>query len=132
MKYKIITDYCGKLNPGKMEPDPQPGDGSEENPFVMPYYVYDEVVENFISDFYTLYKSLPENSEGYMKILEDNKIEIGDSLESLDVSGLESNVILNIIMTIIRQDRFCEGLINRYIKNGCMEKWLLELKCKDL
>lgn len=132
MKYETITDYCGKLNPGKLEPEKQSGDGSEEKPYIIPYYEYDETVESFISDFYRLYESLPENSEGYMKILENNGIEMGNSLETLDVSGFEPNVILNIMMTIIRQDRFCEGLINRYIKNGCMENWLSELKKTDL
>ena len=130
MEYTRITQYCGKLIPGKWQPEKQTGNGSSENPYVMPYVVFDENVEKFLEDFYALYNSLYDNND-YFQILKDNGIQLDDSLKDMDVKKLEDYVIMNMILAVIRQDRFCEGLLNDFIGSGCIDKWLYELKERD-
>ena len=132
MKYELITQYCGRLNPGKWLPEKQEGNGTLENPYIAPFVNYDETVMAFYKDFYSVYDTLPENQQDYMNILKANKIDMKpETIAKIDITDLDDYLIMNLFMAIIRQDRFCEGLMNEFIENGCFENWLEELKKKD-
>ena len=123
-KYEKLTQYIGKLNPGKWMPDPQPGDGTDENPYIMPFVDYDEIVMAYYQD---VYKVIEELNIDYAAILEKTGMDKVQNLEEYDISGADGEILLCLLLHIIRRDRFCEGYLNRFIQNGMIEKWLKRL-----
>ena len=45
-----------------------------------------------------------------------------------DVSSLDDQIVMALIMGAIRADRFCEGALFGFFKDGSMKRWLLRLK----
>lgn len=125
MNYKKLTDYIGKLNPGKWMQNPQPGNGSKENPFIVPYVSYDEIAMQFYQDIYAV---CDEAKINYSGILEKYGIDKIPNLEDYDVSSVDADLLLCLMMHVTRRDRFCEGYFNRFIEAGILDKWLSRLK----
>lgn len=127
-KYERLTQYIGKLNPGKWMPDPQPGDGTEENPYIMPFVDYDEIVMAYYQDVYKVFEEL---NIDYAAILEKTGMDKVKNLEEYDISCADGETLLCLLLHVIRRDRFCEGYLNRFIENGVIQKWLLRLSDID-
>lgn len=127
-KYERLTQYIGKLNPGKWMPDPQSGDGTDENPYIMPFVDYDEIVMAYYQD---VYKVIEELNIDYAAILEKTGMDKVKNLEEYDISGADGEILLCLLLHIIRRDRFCEGYLNHFIQNGIIEKWLQKLNDID-
>lgn len=123
-KYEKLTQYIGKLNPGKWMSDPQPGDGTLENPYIMPFVDYDEIVMTYYRD---VYKVVEELNIDYAAVLEKTGMDKIQNLEEYDISDADGETILCLLLHVIRRDRFCEGYLNRFIQNGMIEKWLKRL-----
>ena len=47
---------------------------------------------------------------------------------SLQLTYQNATENVPMIVTIVRSDRFCEGLLLRYLGNGMMLKWMKRLK----
>lgn len=80
---------------------------------LMPYPKYSDEIYNFIEKFYELklidYNYLP-NYEEYLKY------------KGKDIDDLSFKEILSYITYIIREERFCEGLIASNLENGKIEE----------
>lgn len=109
-------------------------DGTLENPIHMPYVNYNELVKMFISDFYQFSNSHPEYQlTKYSLILENNGIKWNNSsMRNIDVDTLNEQCILALIMGVIRADRFSEGTLLSFFKDGYILKWLQRLKEIDV
>lgn len=94
----------------------QTGDGSKENPFVMPYFIYDEDVNQFVHDFYEL------------NIINYSYNEHMEAIERKPTEELTEEELITKLTAIIRGDRFCEGLINSMLKDGTIQDILTALK----
>lgn len=85
----------------------------EDGSILMPYPKYSDEVYNFIEKFYELklidYNYLP-NYEKYLKYKEK------------EIDDLSFKEILSYITYIIREERFCEGLIASNLENGKIEE----------
>lgn len=104
-------------------------DGSKEKPFRMPYVKYSEVVDNFLEDFYE-FQNINEDIDlfHYHKILEENNIEWNKvSMVNADVSMVNAECILALITGAIRAERFSDGALLRFFKEGLILKWLERL-----
>ncbi|WP_068984557.1 MULTISPECIES: DUF6508 domain-containing protein [Lysinibacillus] len=104
-------------------------DGTSEHPIHMPFVGYSEMVHNFINDVYTFEES-NKNMEltRYGDILKDNDLEWDtDSMKNADVSNLNAQCVLALIMGAVRAERFCEGALLDFFKSGCILKWLERL-----
>lgn len=104
-------------------------DGTPEHPIHMPFVGYSEMVHNFINDVYTFEES-NKNMEltRYGDILKDNDLEWDtDSMKNADVSNLNAQCVLALIMGAVRAERFCEGALLDFFKSGCILKWLERL-----
>ena len=61
----------------------------------------------------------------YGDILKDNGLEWGtESMKNADVSNLNAQYVLALIMGAVRAERFCDGALLDFFKSGCMLKWL--------
>lgn len=106
--------------------------GTSDDPIHMPWVKYTDASIGFVD---AVYKFNNENDEydlfNYKAILEKNGITFDNSLENVNVSTLDAQCVLALIMSVVRGDRFCEGLLATFLKNGCIVKWLERLKELD-
>lgn len=130
--YKKVTDYLShirNLEYGKWYPEKQVGDGSSERPFQMPYVLYDDMVEEFIKEVYRFKEEHPEyNLNNYREILEKHNIRLeGSEMINADVSEMDGQGVMALLLASIRADRFCEGILLEFFRNDCIHKWLERL-----
>ena len=107
--------------------------GTLDDPIQMPWFSYSPVTLEFIQALYDFNdKNDQYDLYNYGDILEKNGIEWADeSMANADVSSLGDECVLALLMGVIRADRFCEGALASFLKNGCIVKWLSRLKELD-
>ncbi|WP_342496022.1 DUF6508 domain-containing protein [Bacillus sp. FSL K6-0994] len=112
----------------------QENDGTAERPIQMPFVHYSETVRHFIEDVYTFAEQHQElELIRYREILKENGIEGGpNDLENVDISNLNVQCVLALIMGVVRAERFCDGAVFNSFKSGTILKWLERLKNLDV
>ncbi len=130
-KFDSITKYLSQLKVdafGAWIIDRE-NDGTPEHPIQLPFVNYSELVHNFIDDVMQLVDQNPEMQlTRYGKILEDNGIEWGSkSMSEADVSNAEATCILALLVGAVRAERFCDGALLGFFKDGSIHKWLERL-----
>ena len=99
----------------------------------MPCISYDGVVVEFeksLCDFSAMH---PEyNIKQYDEVIERKGIEFSEEgFDEVDLREVDAQTMLAMIMTIIRRERFCDGLLLEYLRNGSILKWLERLQAID-
>ncbi|KMK71769.1 sel1 repeat family protein [Bacillus safensis] len=135
-QFEILTKYIPKLQEdhiGEWVID-QENDGTAERPIQMPFVNYSETVQRFIEDVYTFAEQHQEMElTRYSEILSENGIEWGtNDMEHVDISNLNAQCVLALIMGALRAERFSEGAIFNFFKSGAILKWLERLKNLDV
>lgn len=104
--------------------------GTEGDPKHMPYPQYTEVVKKLIDAVYKFEHNNPEYElTNYSDLLEARGIEWArKSIENVDVSNMDAQGIMALLMAMVRGERFCDGVIMSMIESGTVRKWLLRLK----
>ena len=105
-------------------------DGTIEHPRRMPYVNYTEMVYSFIQDIHDFSESNPEfELMCYGEILEKNGLEWkAKSMREADVSSLDAQCVLALLMGAVRAERFCDGALLGFFRNGSIKKWLGRLE----
>lgn len=90
-------------------------------------------LSNFIDDIYSFIDAYPEHGlNSYIDILKENNIEWEmSSMQNADVSTLDEITILALLVGAIRAERFCDGTMCTFLKDGQIHKWLMQLKKLD-
>ena len=102
------------------------GDGSLERPYQLPFVVYSDLVNEFISDIYDYADQIGVND--YAEILKRNGIEWkSKSMSAVDVTGLSVDVICALLLGAVRAEKFCDGALLGFFESGAIKKWLTEL-----
>ena len=83
-----------------------------------------------------IYKFAKESDEivpsKYAEILQANGIEWNsDSMIKADVSVLDAQCILALLIASLRAERFCDGALLGLIKSGAVTRWLQRLQELD-
>ncbi len=130
-KFDILTKYIPIIQAdsiGDWVIDKE-NDGTPEQPIQIPFVGYSEMVNNFIDDVYTFEESNKDMElTRYGDILKDNGLEWdAESMENADVSNLNAQCVLALIMGAVRAERFCDGALLNFFKSGCIFKWLERL-----
>lgn len=104
--------------------------GTEDDPIHMPYPMYTEVVNELIEAVYKFEHENPEYElTKYGELLKERGLEWGQrSMENADVSNMDAQGIMALLMGMVRGERFCDGAIIGMIKSGAVKKWLMRLK----
>ena len=102
----------------------------DKEPIHFPYPKYTEVVNELID---AVYKFEDENPEyeltKYGELLKGRGLEWGQrSMENADVSNMDAQGIMALLMGMVRAERFCDGAIMGMIKSGAVKKWLMRLQ----
>ena len=105
-------------------------DGTPEHPIQMPHVDYATTVYCFIHDvsaFVDEHKDL--ELKCYSDILKANGIEWGmDSMTAAVIENLDAKCVLALIVGAIRAERFCDGALLGFFKNGSIARWLERLQ----
>ncbi len=131
-KFDIMTKYIPLIqldSIGEWVVDKE-NDGTPEHPIQMPFVNYSEMVDKFIDDIYSFEEGNQDmEMTRYRDILKDNGLEWDfESMKNADVSNLDAKCVLALIMGAIRADRFSEGTLLSFFKNGCILNWLERLR----
>lgn len=134
-KYSALTKYINLLkndNAGEWICDKE-NDGSSERPMHLPFVIYSITVHRLEGDIYKFakesYEIVPSK---YAEILQANGIEWGyDSMMKADASELDAQCILALLIASLRAERFCDGALLGFIKNGAVIRWLKRLQELD-
>ena len=131
-EYESLTALIPKLEESSMGEwiIDKKNDGTPEHPIHMPFVHYDEVVIGLEESIYRFVDDHEDNGiRHYHEYLEMKGIEFNsDAIANMDVSKLDGLTVVVLMLTIVRQDRFCEGLLLEFCNNGCMTRWLKRLK----
>lgn len=133
--YKSLTKYLDEFTGtefGKWVVG-EKSDGILEHPLQFPFVNYSSVVDHFIDDVYSFVDNHEEMGlRNYAKILEDYGIEwSAEPMAKAEVVDLDDECIIALIFGIIRADRFSEGTLLAFLKNGSIIRWLKRLKALD-
>ena len=131
--YSSLISFIPRLRGGEygeVYPKKQSGDGSVEKPYQMPYFVYNDVVSEFERVVYGFEKEHPEfRLNQYMDIMLLNGLRWDEeSMAKADVSHMNGQGVLALILGAIRAERFCSGALNSFLEQGCIDKWLTRLQ----
>ena len=134
-KYSALTKYINLLkndNAGEWICDKE-NDGSSERPMHLPFVVYSITVDKLTDDIYKFAKESDEIVlSKYADILNANGIKWGyDSMMKADASELDAQCILALLIASLRAERFCDGALLEFIKNGSVIRWLKRLQELD-
>lgn len=131
-KFDILTKYIPMIQAdsiGEWVVDKE-NNGTPGHPIQKPFVGYSEMVHNFIDDVYTFEESNKDiGLTRYGDILKANGLEWGaESMKNADVSNLNAQCVLALIMGAVRAERFSDGALLDFFKSGCILKWLERLK----
>lgn len=134
-KFNIFTKYIPIIQRdsiGEWVVDKE-NDGTPEHPIQMPFVSYSEIVHNLINDVYTFEESNKDMElTHYGGILKDNGLERGtECMKNADVSNLNAQCVLALIMCAVRAERFCNGVLLDFFNSGCILKWLERLNSME-
>lgn len=106
-------------------------DGSFEHPFHLPFFSYNDDIEEFSSAVRFFIDNHPEMGlEHYKEILRENSIEI-ETIKEVDISKCDGRCICAMIVANVLAEKFCEGAILGSCKDKTFVKWLKRLRKLD-
>ena len=122
--YEQITYYLGKLKPALWNyPDQK---DAEPNTFIPGWYEYDEITSEFM---HKMYEFVPNGGQNYDEVIyKATGLDVHDDLSKVEVSKLDGDIILYMLFSIVRGERFSDGLFGRYVANGTIDNWLKRLQ----
>lgn len=131
-KYRCLTKYLVWLERDKIGEwvFDHKNEGTMEHPVQAPFVSYTTTIYLFIDDVYDFSERNKEfELDRYDMILEENGIKWGaDSMDNADVSKMDGRGVMALIMGAVRAERFSDGALLHFFRNGTMRKWLERLK----
>lgn len=108
-------------------------DGTPDPPIQWPFVNYGEAVRKLEEEIYRFDEEYPEfGLKRYGDILNASGIEWGtESMQRADVSSLDGKTVMALLLGAVRAERFCDGALLGFCKDGSVLKWLERLKELD-
>ena len=129
--FESLTKYLSKLNTDTLGTwiIDRENDGTPEHPIQMPFVDYSDMVHRFIDVVYEYVETCKDlELNRYGEILERNGLEWGESMSAADVSTLDAQCVMALIVGAVRAERFCDGVLLGFFRDGSIQKWLTRLK----
>ncbi|MBO4335999.1 MAG: hypothetical protein J5846_09250 [Desulfovibrio sp.] len=131
--FENLTRYLGELMScssfGKCCGLGAHGTDKDQAPFIS----YSKLSLDVLREIYAIVNAHPElRLTKYQSVLEEKGIEISaKSFEETDVSVLDGQAVMAMLVCIVRMDRFVEGLLLTFLENGKITEWIGRLKELD-
>ncbi len=79
-----------------------------------------------------MYEFVPNDGQNYDEVIyKATGLDCHEDLSKADVSKIDGNIILYMIFSMVRGERFSDGLFGRYVENGTIDRMLTRLKAID-
>lgn len=133
--YESLTRYLSDLeqaeNYGEWVVDRE-SKGTHDDPVHASWMVYTPLVQSFIDAIYDFQDAHPDYElMSYRWILEDRGIDWTRDVSDAEVSQLDGQAVLALLMGAAQTGRFGEGSILFFLKEGYMQRWLRRLQELD-
>ena len=104
--------------------------GAMDDPIPKPFCSYSEAVHKLADAVYEFVENNPEYElKNYQKLLEDRGLKWSmDSFREADVSIMDAQGILAMLVGLLRAERFCDGVILEALESGLVLKWLARIR----
>ena len=104
--------------------------GTMDDPIQMPYVNYGRSVMEVEQAIYAFVDEHPEYElTRYSDILERNGLKWdGRVMSKADVSGLDGQAVMALLLGAVRAERFCDGALICFFEDGSVRRWLSRLK----
>lgn len=134
-KLSELTKYIPELlkeNFGEWAVDTT-NDGTPEHPIQLPFVIYSDVVNALHEDLFSFCAEHPElEYTSYGDILDRNGIDLQTaSMKEADLSGLDAQAVIALLVGAFRAERFCDGAILGFCESGAIIRWLQRLEELD-
>lgn len=105
-------------------------DGTPEHPIQLPFVRFSAMVCQFTTDVGAMVEQYPElGLTHYHEILEQNGIKWGSkSMSGAIVEDLDARCVCALLVGAVRAERFCDGALMAFFKDGSITRWLQRLK----
>lgn len=105
-------------------------DGTLEHPIQFPFVVFSEMSSRFVDDICAFVEKYPEwELTHYGQILEENGLNWNiESMSGAIVDDLDPRCVCALLVGAVRAERFCDGALMEFFKNGSISRWLNRLK----
>lgn len=99
----------------------------------IPYMDNIEYINKIVREVYRFEEMHPEyRLNQYADILEKNNLKWDmNSMAGADVSQMNGQGVMALLMGAVRAERFCDGALRGFHKKGCLQKWLKRLQELD-
>ena len=92
--------------------------------------MHSDTVSMFINDVHNCASQI--GFKKYSEVLNQHGIEWStDSMSNADVTNLPSETLFALLLGTVRAERFCDGALLGFLENGCVRKWLIELRKRE-
>lgn len=125
MKYQILTQFLPYFAEGQSGGEWR-GGKQADGQVIMPYVAYNEKIGEFIQEFSR--SELADHDYGEKM---DARGWWDESAMNATIAEMSAEDVGTCITAIWRRDRFSEGTILRFVKNGILAKLLARLKELD-
>ncbi len=134
-KYEVLTKYIPYIDEddiGKRIIDRE-NDGTLEHPKHFPYVAYSQLVNRFIDDVHDFVSVHPEWAlTHYQEIMRDSGIQWNSaSMSGAITENLDGRCICALLVGAVRAERFCDGALMQFFRNGSISRWLRRLQELD-
>ncbi len=134
--FESLTKYLPELDEAEGYGDwvvDRESKGTMDDPIQMPYVNYGPMVMEVEQSIYAFVDEHPEfELKRYSDILERNGLSWdGRVMFEADVSELDGQAVIALLLGAVRADRFCEGALLGFFEDGSVKRWLLRLKEVD-
>ena len=131
-QFEKLTQYIPQIDNdeiGRWHID-QENDGTPEHPKQFPFVIFSEMVNRFMDDVYAVVEAYPEwELNHYGQILEQNGIKWESKyMSGAIVEDLDARCICALLVGAVRAERFCDGALMAFFKDGSITRWLQRLK----
>lgn len=131
-QFEKLTQYIPQIDNdeiGRWHIDRE-NDGTPEHPKQFPFIIFSEMVNRFMDDVYAVVEAYPEwELNRYGQILEQNGIKWeSKSMSGAIVEDLDARCICALLVGAVRAERFCDGALMAFFKDGSITRWLQRLK----
>lgn len=91
---------------------------------------YGRLVTDLVQAIYAAHEAHPEfELRDYNGVLERSGLKWdGQVMETADVSNLDGQAVMALLLGACRTDQFCEGALLGFIEDGCMKRWIERLQ----
>ena len=123
----LASDEIGILVGGECR------EGIADDPIPMLHMDYSEAVREFEQEFYAYAEAHPEYGfKEYRHVLESKGVEFdAEGFSKVDLVMSDAQTVLLMTMSIIRAERFSEGVLLEYLESGAIPAWLTRLRQLD-